>query len=609
MRLAMQADGLELRGHHPGRRPGPRGASTPSTRAPSSRWRSTPSTCSTGSRSTPGDEVTLETLDALEAGADPHRREPRLPVPADARPGLLSPAAVGPCSSSASGSPTSGPTRRPSCRSRRGSPWSLGANGAGQDQPARGRRLPGHAVVVPGRADRGAGARTGAEQAVVRAEGERDGRALLRRGRARRQRAATGCRSTASRCTRARDLLGALRVTVFSPDDLELVKGGPGRAPALPRRHARGSPPPLRRAAQRPRPDPAPAQHAAASRPAAGSTPSVAATLDVWDAKLAEAGEALADARAGARRATWRRCWPRPTTQVAGRAGRRARRPTTAPWRERRAWPRRSPRPATDDLRRGVSTGRPAPRRARARASAACRPAPTPSQGEQRSLALALRLAAHRVVTEVTGSAAGPAARRRVLRARPRPQRRAARPPARRARRCSRPPAASRRAPSPSWSCGSTTARSPPRLSRCRGGCRDAPARPWRCRCRRAAGDAEPARAASASRSTAWCAASARPRPSGVHLVFAAGPSVVGDGVAARTPARPARRRARSSVAVDEPAWATQLRCLAGRAAGPARGRSSAPVGVTALEVRVGARSSRANARPRGWSGSSHPGW
>ena len=33
---------------------------------------------------------------------------------------------------------------------------------------------------------------------------------------------------------RARDLLGVLRVTVFAPDDLELVKGGPASA-AVPR--------------------------------------------------------------------------------------------------------------------------------------------------------------------------------------------------------------------------------------------------------------------------------------------------------------------------------------------------------------------------------------
>ena len=68
--------------------------------------------------------------------------------------------------------------------------------------------------------------RHGCSTAVVRAEGEREGRSLL-----------VEAEITASgrgrvlvnkqRLSRARDLLGALRVSVFSPDDLELVKGGP----------------------------------------------------------------------------------------------------------------------------------------------------------------------------------------------------------------------------------------------------------------------------------------------------------------------------------------------------------------------------------------------
>ena len=57
------------------------------------------------------------------------------------------------------------------------------------------------------------------------------------------------------------------------------------------------------------------------------------------------------------------------------------------------------------------------------------------SQGEQRTLALALRLAGHEVVTELTGTRAGAAARRRVQRARrapARPRSCATCPPARR---------------------------------------------------------------------------------------------------------------------------------------------------------------------------------
>ena len=68
--------------------------------------------------------------------------------------------------------------------------------------------------------------RNGANSAIVRAEGERDGRSLLieaeinSSGRSRVQ-------VNRQRLARTRDLLGALRVSVFSPDDLELVKGGP----------------------------------------------------------------------------------------------------------------------------------------------------------------------------------------------------------------------------------------------------------------------------------------------------------------------------------------------------------------------------------------------
>src|SRR5690606_6236126 len=69
--------------------------------------------------------------------------------------------------------------------------------------------------------------RAGAERAVVRAEAERDGRELLLEAEI-----VLGGRNRAQLnkqpLRRARDLLGALRVTVFSPDDLTLVKGSPG---------------------------------------------------------------------------------------------------------------------------------------------------------------------------------------------------------------------------------------------------------------------------------------------------------------------------------------------------------------------------------------------
>ena len=68
--------------------------------------------------------------------------------------------------------------------------------------------------------------RVGAAQAVVRAEGEREGRHLLIEAELR---PAGRDRVQVNRqpLRRTRDLLGAFQVTVFAPDDLALVKGGP----------------------------------------------------------------------------------------------------------------------------------------------------------------------------------------------------------------------------------------------------------------------------------------------------------------------------------------------------------------------------------------------
>ena len=60
----------------------------------------------------------------------------------------------------------------------------------------------------------------------MRAQVDREGRELLIEA----ELAAKGrnrIQVNRQRLTRARDLLGALRVSVFSPDDLALVKGGP----------------------------------------------------------------------------------------------------------------------------------------------------------------------------------------------------------------------------------------------------------------------------------------------------------------------------------------------------------------------------------------------
>ena len=223
----------------------------------------------------------------------------------------------------------------------------------------------------------------------------------------------------------------SLRVTVFSPDDLDAGEGRAGRAAALPRRHARG------------------AGRRSTTRCGSSSTGSCASATRC----SSQAGGRLderrrVDARrvgrqAGRRRraasGTPGRRWSsgstplrraRPTTQLAGAAddGRAALRAAVA---ARRAWPRRWPTARGDDVRRGVSTVGPHrdeldavdrraagahPRLAGRAAHPGAGAAPRrPPPGRR----------AHRLD-------AGARARRRVLRARPRPGRRAARPPARR---------------------------------------------------------------------------------------------------------------------------------------------------------------------------------
>ena len=200
---------------------------------------------------------------------------------------------------------------------------------------------------------------------------------------------------------RARDLLGSLRVTVFSPDDLALVKGGPGERRrlldealvSLAVKHDA-----LRTDLER-----VLRQRGTLLRQAGGrASPEVSATLDVWDAKLAELGEATGRARA----ALVDRL--RPATATAYDQVAQASASVTLTYDP--AWRRSdgglaaalaAARP--EDLRRGVSTV--GPHRDELELAIDGMPARThASQGEQRSLALALRLATHAVVTDVTGS-------------------------------------------------------------------------------------------------------------------------------------------------------------------------------------------------------------
>ena len=240
--------------------------------------------------------------------------------------------------------------------------------------------------------------RSGAERAVVRAEAEREGRSLLLEA----ELVANGRNRTQLNkqpMRRARDLLGALRVTVFSPDDLALVKGAPGERRAflddvLVSLHPRYDQ--LRSDLDR-----VLRQRGALLKQSGGRLgPDIELTLDVFDAKLVAAGEALADARAE----LVSRMGPL-LAEAYGSVAQEAvevRATYRPPWREH-GLAQALAAARRDDLRRGVSTV--GPHRDDLELWLAGLPSRThASQGEQRSLALALRLAAHHVVTAETES-------------------------------------------------------------------------------------------------------------------------------------------------------------------------------------------------------------
>lgn len=202
------------------------------------------------------------------------------------------------------------------------------------------------------------------------------------------------------RLQRVRDLLGTVRVTVFSPDDLTLVKGSPGErrgflddtlvALAVKYDQVRLDVDRIVR------------QRNTLLKQAGGRmNDEIAATLDVWDAKFAEIGDQFGYARA----TLVARLAPMVQEAYEQLAGT----PIAIDLHYEPAW--RSVGLAAalaharvPDVRRGVSTV--GPHRDELTLSIAGLPSRThASQGEQRTLALALRLAAHRLVTERTGSA------------------------------------------------------------------------------------------------------------------------------------------------------------------------------------------------------------
>lgn len=241
--------------------------------------------------------------------------------------------------------------------------------------------------------------REGADFAVVRAEVERDGRELLLEA----QLAAAGRnRVMLNRqpLRQARDLLGALRVTVFTPDDLVVVKGGPAERRRFVDDALVARRPKL--AALRSELDRVLRQRNSLLKQAGYRLDeSAALTLDVWDDRLTTAGEALASERLS----LLAELEPRLNATYSALAGREA----DLGLLYESAW-----RPVglaealqagrQDDLRRGISTV--GPHRDDVGVQLNGLPARThASQGEQRTLALALRLSVHDLVAASAGSA------------------------------------------------------------------------------------------------------------------------------------------------------------------------------------------------------------
>lgn len=246
--------------------------------------------------------------------------------------------------------------------------------------------------------------RVGAQSAIIRAEVRHDdGRDLLieaeinRTGRNR-------IMVNRQRLSRSRELLGVLRVSVFSPDDLSLIKGGPGER----RRFMDDSLVALavKHDALRLEIDRILKQRntllkqASLQRSSGRLSPEIELTLDVWDTKLAEAGEQLGHARA----TLIARLCPMVTVayeQLAGVA-------TPIDLIYEPEWRRVGLAPAlaaarTDDVRRQTSTV--GPQRDEVEMAINGLSARThASQGEQRCLALALRLATHRLITDKVGT-------------------------------------------------------------------------------------------------------------------------------------------------------------------------------------------------------------
>ena len=240
--------------------------------------------------------------------------------------------------------------------------------------------------------------RADAEQAVVRAEVQAEDRELLIeatlvRGRANR------IQVNKQKLGRARDLIGLMPSTVFGPDDLELVKAGPGVRrryldDLLVQLHPRND-------KIRSDVDKILKQRNSLLRSAGGRvTPEVESTLMVWNHKLAEAGEALGRARQD----LVTRLAPRVNDAYAALAGEGH--PVALTYEPE--WLARGllgelEAAVKDELRRGTTLV--GPHRDELGVWLSSMPARShASQGEQRTLALALRIAGHHELHAATGT-------------------------------------------------------------------------------------------------------------------------------------------------------------------------------------------------------------
>jgi len=240
--------------------------------------------------------------------------------------------------------------------------------------------------------------RTGSDRGYVRGELLDDGRRVTVETELTRGSGESRAQVNRQRARRA-DLAAAVPVTVFSPEDLSIIQGGPADRrsllddglSSLDRKAAEAIEETERTLRQR----------GALLRQAGGRmNAEVEATLDVWDARLAAAAETLVAAR--------RELLDQlaPLAAAAYQALARAEEATTVRLRYEQSW--QGPLAEAlvqrrfDDLRRGVTTVGPhrddvavelAGRDSRVQAS----------QGEQRCLALSLRLGIHRLLTARLG--------------------------------------------------------------------------------------------------------------------------------------------------------------------------------------------------------------